>query len=47
MAWLKQTLAAVPQLALLISKLMGDKRIPTETKLALAGLPSAWRRPLT
>lgn len=38
MAWLKETLLAVPRVALLIPKLVADGRVPTGTKLALTGL---------
>jgi len=37
-AWLKETLLAVPRIALLVPKLMADGRVPKSTKLALAGL---------
>jgi uncharacterized membrane protein YkvA (DUF1232 family) len=36
--WLKETLLAVPRIALLVPKLMGDERVPKRTKLALGGL---------
>ncbi len=36
--WLKENLLALPRLALLIPKLIGDERVPTRTKLVLAGL---------
>ncbi len=36
--WLKETLLAVPRIALLVPKLMADERVPRRTKLALAGL---------
>jgi uncharacterized membrane protein YkvA (DUF1232 family) len=36
--WLKETLLAVPRIALLVPKLMSDERVPTRTKLALGGL---------
>jgi uncharacterized membrane protein YkvA (DUF1232 family) len=36
--WLKETLLAVPRIALLLLKLMSDERVPTRTKLALGGL---------
>ncbi len=36
--WLKETLLAVPRIALLVPKLMIDGRVPRRTKLALAGL---------
>ncbi|MFQ5926477.1 MAG: YkvA family protein, partial [Terriglobia bacterium] len=38
MPWLKETLLALPRLALLIPKLATDERVPTRTRLALAGL---------
>lgn len=38
MSWLKETLLAVPRVALLISRLIADERVPLRTKLALAGL---------
>lgn len=38
MPWLKETLLAVPRVALLIPKLATDERVPVRTKLALAGL---------
>jgi uncharacterized membrane protein YkvA (DUF1232 family) len=37
-AWLKETLLAVPRIALLVPKLLSDERVPRRTKLALAGL---------
>jgi uncharacterized membrane protein YkvA (DUF1232 family) len=37
-SWLKETLLAVPRIALLVPKLMGDERVTKRTKLALAGL---------
>jgi uncharacterized membrane protein YkvA (DUF1232 family) len=37
-SWLKETLLAVPRIALLVPKLMRDERVPKRTKLALAGL---------
>ena len=37
-AWLKETLLAVPRIALLVPKLLADERVPRRTKLALAGL---------
>ena len=37
-AWLKETLLAVPRIALLVPKLLADERVPSRTKLALAGL---------
>ena len=36
--WLKETLLAVPRIALLVPKLLTDDRVPRRTKLALAGL---------
>ena len=36
--WLKETLLALPRVAMLIPKLMKDKRVPARTKTALAGL---------
>ena len=36
--WIKETLLAVPRIALLVPKLMIDERVPRRTKLALAGL---------
>ena len=36
--WLKETLLAIPRIAMLIPKLMKDKRVPSRTKAALAGL---------
>ncbi len=36
--WLKENLLALPRLALLIPKLIGDERVPTRTKLVLTGL---------
>lgn len=38
MAWLKEIVLAVPRVALLIPRLATDERVPTRTKLALAGL---------
>lgn len=38
MPWLKESLLALPRLALLIPKLLADERVPARTKLALAGL---------
>ena len=35
-AWLKETLLALPRIALLVPKLMTDERVPRRTKLALA-----------
>ena len=37
-AWLKETVLAVPRIALLVPKLLRDERVPKRTKLALAGL---------
>ena len=37
-SWLKETLLAVPRIALLVPKLMRDERVPMRTKLALGGL---------
>lgn len=37
-AWLKETLLAVPRIALLVPKLLADERVPKRTKLALAGM---------
>ena len=36
--WLKETLLAVPRIALLVPKLLADERVPRQTKLALGGL---------
>ena len=36
--WLKETLLAVPRIALLVPRLLADERVPRQTKLALAGL---------
>lgn len=36
--WWKETLLALPRIAMLIPKLMKDKRVPARTKAALAGL---------
>lgn len=36
--WLKETVLAVPRIALLVPKLLADERVPRRTKLALAGL---------
>ena len=36
--WLKETLLAVPRIALLVPKLLADERVPRRTKLALGGL---------
>lgn len=38
MRGLKETLLTVPRVGLLITKLVADPRVPTRTKLALAGL---------
>lgn len=38
MSWIKETLLAVPRIALLLPKLIRDERVPKRTKLALAGL---------
>src|SRR3990170_8688853 len=38
MAWVKETLLALPRVARLIPKLAADERVPLRTKLALAGL---------
>ena len=38
MPWLKETLLALPRMALLIPRLAADERVPVRTKLALAGL---------
>src|SRR3972149_2365647 len=38
MAWVKETLLAVPRVARLIPKLAADERVPLRTKLALGGL---------
>lgn len=38
MPWHKEALLALPRLALLISKLIADERVPARTKLALVGL---------
>jgi hypothetical protein len=35
--WFKETLLAVPRIALLVTKLLTDERVPKRTKLALAG----------
>jgi uncharacterized membrane protein YkvA (DUF1232 family) len=37
-SWLKETLLAVPRIALLLPKLMSDERVPKHMKLALGGL---------
>jgi hypothetical protein len=36
--WRKETLLAVPRIALLVPKLMSDERVPKGTKLALGRL---------
>lgn len=36
--WIKETLLAIPRVAMLIPKLMKDGRVPLRIKLALAGL---------
>lgn len=36
--WLKETLLALPRIAMLIPKLMKDARVPARTKVALTGL---------
>ena len=36
--WLKETLLAVPRIALLVPRLLADERVPRRTKVALAGL---------
>ena len=36
--WLKETLLALPRIAVLIPNLMSDRRVPARTKAALAGL---------
>jgi uncharacterized membrane protein YkvA (DUF1232 family) len=36
--WLKETLLAVPRIALLVPRLLADDRVPTRTKVALGGL---------
>jgi len=38
MAWVKETLLALPRVALLIPKLAADERVPLRVKLALGGL---------
>src|SRR3972149_7901557 len=38
MAWVKETLLALPRVARLIPKLAADERVPLRTKLALGGL---------
>ena len=46
MALLKETALALPRLVLLISKLIGDERVPTRVKLALSGLAVYLASPL-
>jgi uncharacterized membrane protein YkvA (DUF1232 family) len=36
--WLKENLLALPRIAMLVPKLMSDKRVPARTKAALTGL---------
>lgn len=36
-AWLKETLLAVPRIALLVPKLLSDERLPRSAKMAIAG----------
>lgn len=38
MAWVKETLLALPRVVLLMTKLAADERVPLRTKLALGGL---------
>ena len=38
MAWVKETLLALPRVVVLIPKLVADERVPARTKVALAGL---------
>ncbi len=38
MAWMKETLLALPRVVLLIPKLAADERVPLRVKLALGGL---------
>lgn len=38
MPWIKETALALPRLALLVSRLIADPRVPRRTKVALAGL---------
>lgn len=38
MSWIKETLLAVPRIALLLPKLIRDERVPKRLKFALAGL---------
>jgi uncharacterized membrane protein YkvA (DUF1232 family) len=44
--WLKETLLAVPRIALLVPKFMSDERVPKRTKLALGGLAVYLASPL-
>ena len=37
-SWIKEALLVVPRIAMLLPKLIADERVPTSTKLALAGL---------
>jgi uncharacterized membrane protein YkvA (DUF1232 family) len=37
-AWVKETVLALPRVVALIAKLMADERVPARTKIALAGL---------
>jgi len=37
-AWLRETVLALPRIAMLIPKLMKDSRVPARTKAALTGL---------
>jgi len=36
--WVKETLLALPRVALLVPRLLADERVPARTKMALAGL---------
>ena len=38
MAWVKETVLALPRVVALIPKLVADERVPARTKVALAGL---------
>jgi uncharacterized membrane protein YkvA (DUF1232 family) len=38
MAWIKETMLALPRVVALIPKLVADERVPARTKIALAGL---------
>ncbi len=38
MAWVKETVLALPRVVMLIPKLVADERVPARTKVALAGL---------